>query len=223
MRRERSRSRSSIDKQPSAGPKPRAKRLRALARAYRVIRDAAIRAPFAGVIGERYVNVGDYVQPSSKVVTLLVDDPLRLRLTVPEPAIAYARQDVNVFFKVVGIPDKTFTAVIKYVGREIRAMTRDVVDEAIVDNHDRLLLPGMFTTVQLPTGTAPQAIVPKSAVLRTDSGPAVFAVVDQHLQQRAVRLGLELDDTIAIPEGVKKGDRVALRPSADMIDGSLVE
>ncbi|HMJ55184.1 MAG TPA: efflux RND transporter periplasmic adaptor subunit [Polyangiaceae bacterium] len=182
-----------------------------------------MRAPFAGVIGERYVNVGDYVQPSSKVVTLLVDDPLRLRLTVPEPAIAYARQDVNVFFKVVGIPDKTFTAVIKYVGREIRAMTRDVVDEAIVDNHDRLLLPGMFTTVQLPTGTAPQAIVPKSAVLRTDSGPAVFAVVDQHLQQRAVRLGLELDDTIAIPEGVKKGDRVALRPSADMIDGSLVE
>jgi len=191
--------------------------------AARVIRDAAIRAPFAGVIGERYVNVGDYVQPSSKVVTLLVDDPLRLRLTVPEPAIAFARQDVNVFFKVVGIPDKTFTAVIKYVGREIRAMTRDVVDEAIVDNHDRLLLPGMFTTVQLPTGTAPQAIVPKSAVLRTDSGPAVFAVVDQHLQQRAVRLGLELDDTIAIPEGVKKGDRVALRPSADMIDGSLVE
>ena len=81
----------------------------------------------------------------------------------------------------------------------------------------------MFTTVQLPTGTAPQAIVPKTAILKTDSGPAVFVVVDQHLQQRAVRVGLDLEDGIALPEGIKKGERVVVRPSAEMLDGSLVE
>jgi membrane fusion protein (multidrug efflux system) len=189
----------------------------------RVIQDAAIRAPFAGVIGERYVNVGDYVQPSSKVVTLLVDDPLRLRIHVPEPAIPFAREGVSVFFKVVGLPDRTFTAVIKYVGREIRATTRDMIDEAIVANGDRLLLPGMFTTIELPTGTAQQAIVPKTAVLRTESGPSVFAVVDRHLQQRAVRIGLELEDGIAIPEGIKKGELVVTRPSGSLVDGSLAE
>lgn len=189
----------------------------------RVIQDSAIRAPFAGVIGERFAHVGDYLQPSSKVVTLLVDDPLRLELTVPEPAIPFAREGVSVAFSVVGIADRTFSAVIKYVGREIRATTRDMIDEAVVDNHDRLLLPGMFATVRLPTGTAPQATVPKTAVMVTDSGPAVFAVVDQHLQLRAVRVGLELDDATAIAEGIKKGERVVVRPSADMIDGSLVE
>jgi membrane fusion protein (multidrug efflux system) len=120
-----------------------------ISEAARVVQDAAIRAPFAGVISERYVNVGDYVTASSKVVTLLVDDPLRLKLTVPEPAIPFAREGVTVTFEVLGLPDRTFSAPIRYVGREVRATTRDLVDEAIVDNHDRLLLPGMFATVQL--------------------------------------------------------------------------
>jgi membrane fusion protein, multidrug efflux system len=194
-----------------------------ISEAARVVQDAAIRAPFAGVIGERYVNVGDYVIPSSKVVTLLVDDPLRLRLTVPEPAIHFAQEGVTVTFAVVGLPDRTFSAPIRYVGREVRAMTRDLVDEALVDNRERLLLPGMFATVQLPTGAALQAIVPKTAIVETDTGPTVLAVVDGVIQQRAIHAGVTLADDVAIAEGLKKGDRVVARPSVDTVDGAPVE
>jgi membrane fusion protein (multidrug efflux system) len=194
-----------------------------LAEAARVVQDAAIRAPFEGVIGERFVNVGDYVQPSSKVVTLLVDDPLRLRISVPEPAIPFAREGTVVRFKVLALPDRDFTATIKYVGREVRATTRDMIDEAVVDNHEHLLLPGTFVTVDLPAGEAPLAIVPKTAVLNADSEPTVFAVVDRRLEQRAVHMGADIDDGVAISDGVKKGDRVVVRPSAELKDGATVE
>jgi membrane fusion protein (multidrug efflux system) len=194
-----------------------------LADAARVLEDAAIRAPFAGVIGERFVSVGDYVQPSSKVVTLMVDDPLRLRISVPEPAIPFATEGTKVTFKVLAFPDKDFSATIKYVGREVRPTTRDMIDEAIVDNHEHKLLPGTFVTVQLPQGTQNQAVVPKTALVQTDTGPTVFAVVEKRLEQRAVHTGISLDDGIAVSEGLKKGDRVVVQPAADLKDGSPVE
>jgi len=194
-----------------------------VAEATRVVEDAAIRAPFAGVISERFVTVGDYVQASSKVVTLLVDDPLRLRISVPEPAIPYAREGTVVSFKVLSMPERAFKASIKYVGREVRAGTRDMIVEAIVENHDRALIPGTFVTVELPTGTVQRAFVPKNALVHPDEEPTVFAIVDRRIEQRAVHIGARLDDGVAISEGLKKGDHVVINPAPDLKDGAPVE
>jgi membrane fusion protein, multidrug efflux system len=191
--------------------------------AVRVLKDAAIRAPFAGLIAERFVNVGDYVQPSSKVVTLLVDNPLRLRLNVPEAVIPFTSEGTVVKFKVLTMPDREFSATIKYVGREVRASSRDLITEAVVDNREQLLLPGLFVTVSVPTGTSNQAIVPKSALVSTESEPTVFAIVDDRLEQRAVRVGASLAQGVAVAEGLKRGDRVVLNPAADLKDGSPVQ
>ncbi len=190
--------------------------------AARVLSDTAVRAPFAGVVAERFVTMGEYVQASTKVVTLLVDDPLRLALTVPAPAIAYAGGGVVVDFTVIEQPGRTFEATIKYVGREIRATTRDLVDEATVDNHDGMLLPGMFATVQLPTGSALQPVVPRGALRETDAGPTVFLVVEGRVEQRAVHTGVAIGDTVAVTEGLRKGDVVVALPSKDLVDGALV-
>jgi membrane fusion protein (multidrug efflux system) len=194
-----------------------------LADAARVVQDAAIRAPFAGVIGERFANVGDYVQASSKVVTLLVDDPLRLHISVPEPAIPFAHEGISVTFKTLALPDREFSAKIKYVGREVRPTTRDMIDEAVIDNHEHLLLPGTFVTVQLPVGDSAQAIVPKSAVVGTDNGSTVYVIVDGRLEQRAAHTTVSVDDGIAVSEGLKKGDRVVVNPAPDLKDGSRVQ
>jgi membrane fusion protein (multidrug efflux system) len=194
-----------------------------VADAARVVQDAAIRAPFAGVIGERFINVGDYVQPSSKVVTLLVDNPLRLRISVPEPAIPYAKEGTVVSFQTLTLPDREFKATIKYVGREVRATTRDMINEAVVDNRDHLLLPGTFVTVQLPIGTTNLPVVPKDALVQLDEGTTVFAVANGRLQQRAVQSSVAIGDGIAIAEGLKKGDHIVVRPAADLQDGAPVE
>ncbi|MEY4581021.1 MAG: hypothetical protein RL701_5724 [Pseudomonadota bacterium] len=194
-----------------------------LADAARVVEDAAIRAPFAGTISERFVTVGDYVQPSSKVVTLLVDDPLRLKISIPEPAIPYAKEGTTVRFKVLALPDREFSAVIKYAGREVRPTTRDLISEAVVENKEHLLLPGTFVSVDLPTGNVPRAVVPKTALVNPDEQPTVFAIVDARLEQRAVHVGVGVEGGVSISEGLKKGDHVVLHPAPDLKDGSRVQ
>ena len=132
------------------------------AQAGQTVGDATIRAPFTGKIADRAINVGDYVRPDSKVVTLLSDDPLRVRLTVPEPDIFAAHAGVSIRFETSGLPDKEFSAVLKYIGGEVRPQTRDLVVEALVDNKDGALLPGMFVTAHLPVGEEVLPIVPRA-------------------------------------------------------------
>ena len=112
--------------------------------------DGLIRAPFAGVIAERYVDVGEFVRHDSKVVTLVDLAALRLQVTVPETHIAAVRAGARVTFSVSGYPGKTFAGELKFVGASVRDTTRDVVAEATVDQADAAVLrPGMFASVRL--------------------------------------------------------------------------
>lgn len=193
------------------------------AEAAQTLHDAAIRAPFAGAISERFVSVGDYVRPDTHVVTLLVDDPLRLQLTIPEPSIGHVKEGVTVTFETVSRPGQTFQATVKYLGREVRQTTRDLVVEAVSQNTDHKLLPGMFVTAHLATGEQTVPVVPKSATLRVDVNDTVFVVVGGHLEQRVIQEGAVVGDVVAVLDGVKKDDKVVVHPTAQTVDGAETE
>jgi membrane fusion protein, multidrug efflux system len=193
------------------------------AEAVQTLADSSIRAPFSGVIAERFVHVGDYVHADTRVVTLLVDDPLRLDLTIPEANVGSVHPGLTVSFETVSMPGRVFTATVKYMGGEIREATRDLVAEAVTDNRDHALLPGMFVTAELPVGEVTLPVVPAKALSRHDENESVFAVVDGHLEERVVQLGPKVGDLVAIADGVKKGDRVVVSPPPAAADGVLAE
>jgi membrane fusion protein (multidrug efflux system) len=193
------------------------------AEAVQTLTDSAIRAPFAGVIAERFVHVGDYVHADTRVVTLLVDDPLRLELTVPEPNIGSVHPGLTVSFETVALPGRVFTASVKFIGGEIREATRDLVVEAVTDNHDHALLPGMFVTAKLPVGEVVLPVVPEKALVHHEESDDVFAVVDGHLEERVVELGPKVGELAAIVDGVKKGEQVVVSPPPGAADGQQTE
>ncbi|MEO8905469.1 MAG: efflux RND transporter periplasmic adaptor subunit [Polyangiaceae bacterium] len=193
------------------------------AQASKAVGDSTIRAPFDGVVAERFVNVGDYVHDDSKVATVLVDNPLRLRLTVPEATIAAARAGVVVTFDSIALAGQAFQATIRYVGREIRENSRDMVVEAIVQNDRGLLVPGMFVTAHLPVGSKNEPVVPKTALVPGDTSQSVFVIVGQHLEQRVVQTGGVLGDDVAISDGLAQGERVVTNPSNQTVDGARVD
>jgi membrane fusion protein (multidrug efflux system) len=193
------------------------------AQAGQTLTDSAIRAPFPGVIAERFVHVGDYVHADTRVVTLLVDDPLRLELTVPEANIGSVHPGLTVSFETVALPGRAFNATVKYMGGEIREATRDLVVEAVTDNRDHALLPGMFVTAKLPVGEVTLPVVPANAVVHRDENDSVFAVVDGHLQERIVQLGPKVGDLVALADGVKKGETVVVSPPPGAADGEQTE
>jgi membrane fusion protein (multidrug efflux system) len=191
--------------------------------AVQTVSDSTIRAPFAGLVAERFVHVGDYVHADTRVVTLLVDNPLRLELTVPEANVGSIHPGVAVTFRTVSLPDRVFTATVKYMGGEIREATRDLVVEAVTDNQDHALLPGMFVTAELPVGEITSPVVPEAALVRHNQDQSVFAVVDGHLEERVVQLGPKVGELMAVADGVKKGDQVVVSPPPGVSDGVLVE
>ena len=204
------------------GASAEAARVRA-AEATQSLTDSSIRAPFAGVIADRLVHVGDYVHPDTRVATLLVDDPLRLELTVPEANVGSVHAGLVVSFETVAMPRRTFQATVKFIGREIREATRDLVVEAVSDNADHALLPGMFVAAQLPIGEETRPVVPQRALVTRDEVSSVFVVIDGHLVERVVQLGPKVDDLVAIDDGVTKGEQVVVSPPPGAADGVGVD
>ena len=193
------------------------------AEAAQTLDDAAIRAPFAGAIGERFVSVGDYVHPDTRVATLLVDDPLRLRLTVPEPFIGHVKEGLSVSFETVSRPGQTFHATVKYIGREVRQATRDLVVEAVSENADHLLPPGMFVTAHLVIGEETLPVVPKSSIVKVETSSTIFVVAGGRLQQRVIQDGPAVGEGVAVKDGVKKDEKVVANPPPEAVDGAEVE
>lgn len=193
------------------------------AEAAQTVADATVRAPFGGKIAERFVHVGEYVRPDTKVVTLLADDPLRLKLTVPERDIFAAKEGEKVRFETAGLPDRAFQATLRFIGGEVREQTRDLVVEAVVDNHDGSLLPGMFVSAHLSTGQVRLPVIPRKALLAGPTEPSVFVVDGGRVHQRLVQTGAPLGDDVSIADGLREGDRVVLNPSSALSDGALVD
>lgn len=184
--------------------------------------DGIVRAPFAGAIAERYVDVGQFVRSDSRVVALVDPSSLRLEFTVPEARIAAARTGAKVRFQVAGYPDKTFDGTVKYVSAQVRPGTRDVVAEAVVDSPDVELKPGMFALVRLAAGSQQVPVVPGRAILERDGKPVVFVNVGGRLEERIVQVGDVLGEERAISRGLAVGDTLVVAPTESLRNGQRV-
>lgn len=191
--------------------------------AQKSVGDATIRAPFAGVIGERYVNVGQYVQPNTRIISLYEPDPLRLELTVPEANIGGLKPDQPVIFTVSAYADVKFNGTVRFISPNVRPTTRDLVIEAFCPNPELKLKPGMFAVARLETAEKPLPAMPASALVKQAESAKAFAVVEGRVQERIVQVGAEKDGLVAVLGGIKVGEKVVVAPGPDVRDGARVE
>jgi membrane fusion protein, multidrug efflux system len=184
--------------------------------------DGIIRAPFAGVVTERFVEVGQFVRQDSRVVTIVSVDPLRLQIAVPEAQVAAVKEGADVTFSVAAYSGRRFSGKVRFVSGALRATTRDLVAEAIVPNPERLLLPGMFADVELTVGSERLPSVPARALTELDDQARLFMVVDGRLEERVVALGPKLGERTAIRRGVKDGEQVVVSERTGLGNGRRV-
>ncbi len=192
--------------------------------ASKLVGDARIRAPFDGVIGERLINVGQYVERSTRIASIYTPDPLRIQLTIPESNLASIREGVPVTFTVAAFGDERFTGTVKYISPNVREASRDLIAEAVVPNPEGRLRPGMFAVARLQLAEQPRPVVDTNAVAKDDTEARVFVVgPDKRVQERLVRIGESKGDVVAVLSGVRPGETVVLQPGPDVRDGARVE
>jgi membrane fusion protein (multidrug efflux system) len=186
------------------------------------LRDTEIRAPFSGMVVERFVSAGEYVRPDSHVVTLVDVDSLRVELTVPEADVTQVRQGMAVDFQ-TSTGDKVVHGRVRYVGPSVRKQTRDAVVEAVVDNAGHDLRPGMFVTARLSLGEQTLPAVPEPAVRPEGTLRHVFVVKDGRLEDRLVQVSDTVKGLVPIVSGIKAGEPVVAELTADLRDGTRVQ
>jgi membrane fusion protein (multidrug efflux system) len=186
--------------------------------------DSLIRAPFRGVVGERRVSVGDYVNPGRSVLTLVDASSLRLEVRVPETATASVAAGRRVSFGVAAYPKRTFSGRIARLAPSLRAATRDQIVEVSVDNADGALRPGMFATVRLVIGEDKLPVVPATAVLGQAPSERVFVVTREfRVEERVVSTGERVSAGVALEAGLQAGEAVVAVPPNGIRDGARVK
>jgi RND family efflux transporter MFP subunit len=199
-----------------------------LALAEKAVADVVVYAPFDGYISQRRVSVGEFVQPSTAVVTLLRIDPLRLQLMIPSIQAGSIKDGQIVSARVDAYPGKIFEGRITAVNPLIAAESRSFLVEARVPNPGAVLKPGMFAVASIQQGRTERALlVPKRAVVEdvnTNSFRVYVVDKDNTARLRVVQLAARQSqsDMTKVLTGIKEGERVATSNLADLYDGAPV-
>ena len=186
--------------------------------------DTDVRAPWDGLIAEKHVQPGQFVQRGARIATLVRVDPLRVELAVPETGVAAVRRGQKVEFHVQAHPERTFAGQIAYVGPSLRAESRALVVEALVPNRDGRLSPGLFATARIELPAARPSVVVPAAAVRTEAGVSTaFVVKNERAELRLVQLGRELPgDLVEVQRGIVAGEKVVAKAVPQLGDGSVV-
>jgi multidrug efflux pump subunit AcrA (membrane-fusion protein) len=185
---------------------------------------AIIPAPIDGFVSERTADLGEYVSPQQKVVTIVRTNPLRIRIDIPEQAIREVKVGQSVSITTSAWPDKNFAGRVARIAPNVSAQSRTLTVEAEIENSSNALKPGQFATVRLLQERAePAVLVPARAVINDAGVSRVYVIKDGHAEQRLVQTGQTDGDLIEIRSGVAADELVATSNLEQLSDGIAVK
>ena len=198
-----------------------------------IIDKKALRAPFAGHLGIRAVDLGQYLGPGTVIVTLQALDPVYVDFFVPQQSVDQVRLSQQVAVKVDAYKDRTFAGEISAINPKVDTTNRNVQIRATLKNPDHQLLPGMYATVDIATGTPTTYVtLPQTAISYNPYGDTVYVVEGKGndadgkpqltARQTFVTVGLTRGDQVAILKGVDEGDMIVTAGQIKLHNGSVV-
>jgi len=182
-----------------------------------------VRAPFSGVVGERFVSLGDYVSTATRLTTLQTVDPQRAAFQVPERYAEALAAGQTVALRVAAMREREFSGVVQFVDPVVSLPSRAITVKARVPNPTRLLKPGMFIEVDLAMGERPKAVVvPEDAILPLQGADYVWVVSNGQAARRQVELGVRTPGFVELRAGVAAGDTVVVGGVERLTEGMPV-
>jgi membrane fusion protein, heavy metal efflux system len=176
---------------------------------------AAIVAPIGGVVVDRQVGPGQYLQAGGGTPVFTIADPASVWLlaNVRESDAGLVRLGQAVEVHVLAYPKRAFKARVTYVAAVVDAVTHRLPVRAVIENHDAALKPEMFANFRILTSDASDApAVPESAVVYEGELAHVWVLSgDGLLVFRSIRTGRSNDGLVEVLDGLKPGERVVTK------------
>jgi membrane fusion protein, multidrug efflux system len=183
-------------------------------------------APFAGRVGITTVNPGQYLNPGDKVVTLQAIDNLYVDFHVPQQEYPRLASGQVVSVTADAYPGRSFPGTLAATDSKVDPGTRNIAVEAVIENHQRELQPGMFVRISVSSGQPQNYVtIPQTAVAYNPYGATVFvAKTDDKgqkvAQQVVVTPGPTRGDQVAILKGIAAGDEVVTSGGLKLQNGT---
>lgn len=189
-----------------------------------------VKAPFSGIITERFVDPGAFIQLASNsqnvrpLVTVARVDTLRIFLAVPEVAVPYIRRGLLATIAIDALAGRQLKASITRFASVLNPTTRTMKTEIDISNREGLLHPGMYGKVTLTLEEKPGAMTLPSAALHDEGSQRfVFCVVDGLAKRVAVEIGSDDGSTVEITKGLSGDENVVVASRGSLSDGTPVE
>lgn len=191
-----------------------------------------IKAPFAGQLGIRLVNVGQDLANGTSIVSLQAVDNLFLNFSLPQQSLSSLQLGLPVRMTTDAVPGETFAGEITAIDPSVDPATRNIKVQASLANSAQKLLPGMFATVEvvLPA-QEPVLAIPLTAIAHATYGDSVYVVEEEtkedgqkHLvaRQQFVQLGRTLGDFVAVTKGLSEDQTVVVSGVFKLQNGAPV-
>jgi membrane fusion protein (multidrug efflux system) len=199
-----------------------------------------ILAPFAGTIGIRQVDNGDYLSPGTAFATLQDLSRLYVDFFLPEQAVPQLAIGQQVRVGVAAYPGEVFAGEIVALNPKVEETTRNLQVRAMLPNPDNKLLPGMFANLEvLLPGEKSQVVVPETAITYTLYGNSVYVIGERKddegqvvkddkgqaqlvVERRFVETGERRDGVVLVLKGLKPGERVVTAGQLKLDNGAHV-
>jgi membrane fusion protein (multidrug efflux system) len=184
-----------------------------------VIGKKTIRAPFAGRLGIRQVNLGQTLNEGDEIVSLQSLDPIYVNFLLPQQRLAQVHSGLAIRLTTDAFPEQVISGKITAINPQVDAATRNIRIQATVENPAELLRPGMYVNVSVVFPDRIEVLtIPATSVLYAPYGDSVFVVEKKKndtnepsglvLNQKFVRLGESRGDYVSVMSGLKQGETV---------------
>lgn len=180
------------------------------------IQKKIIRAPFAGQLGIRQANLGQYLENGKPIVSLQSLDPVYVNFSLPQQELPKLKTGMAVRVTIDAYPDHPFLGELTAINPDLNASTRSVTLQATFANKDKLLRPGMFAraAVVLPEEKS-VVVIPATSILRAPYGDSIYIVEPATngagglvVRQQPIRTGRMRGNLISVEVGIKAGEKV---------------
>jgi membrane fusion protein, multidrug efflux system len=198
-----------------------------------------VTAPFDGIVTNRNVDVGAFVQTGGGMIGALPSngssaptslfqlsqtDTVRVYVTVPQSNATWITPGQTADVRVREFPDQVFAGRVVRTARAVDPQSRTLLTEIQILNPKRVLLPGMYAQIQFVFNRAnPPLIVPANALLPLTDGIKVVEVDGtHHIQHRTIKIGRDYGAYVEADSGVSEGSSIVLNPTDALTDGMEV-
>ncbi|MCX6922298.1 MAG: efflux RND transporter periplasmic adaptor subunit [Verrucomicrobia bacterium] len=183
------------------------------------IQKKTIRAPFAGRLGIRLANLGQYLDTGKAIVSLQSLAPIYADFSLPQQELARLKTGMRVRVTTDAYPEQKFDGTLTAINPDLDQQTRSVGLQATFENREQLLRPGMFARIEvmLPEERA-VLVIPATSVLAATYGASVYVIEPAPgsgnsksnlvVRQQIIRPGRGRGDFLSVESGLKAGERI---------------